>query len=215
VSGPFNLLGLGFAGAAVIDGLPILLLPSSATEDDNHIKSQGTITNVISQAAGEISAPDTRSLSKSITAVLTPTSALLAKIACLNWRNVNALGNRHIVALNAASGEGYITSEAYAESVSINVAENSLGTVTFTFKSWNWINTLGGVTPVFQRLIDPLPPNLQPIPNWGNISRSHRADRGVFELEPQHEQQLGVEAVARGGTIPPRTRTSSGRTIIL
>lgn len=162
-----TMLGLGYAGAANIDGFWMMLKGSSVSEDDNIIKSSGAIANSVPLATGEIPVRNRRSLSISVSSDLTYSSARCAAANSFNWRNSGFFARACNVSLYLANGEGYFSNQAFVDQISISVPEGQLGSVQFTIKSYVWTDLAGSVTPRLQAAFNPYASGLhQPIPHW-------------------------------------------------
>ncbi len=163
-----TILGLGFSGAANLDGRWLMLTASTAPEDDNLIKSTGSISNQIPTAAGEIPVRNRRSLNLSLSCNLTAESVALAHTTTLDWRLAGLNGKPSSLTVYLANGEGYTADEAYVQSAVLSAPEGGLCTCTFSVVAYRW-NDLSALnaTPRSQARFIPFDSALhQPIPHW-------------------------------------------------
>ena len=78
--------GLGYSGYAVLNGIPIPLLPGSATEDENIIKSAGSYHFDPSFSVGQLAVKNRRSLPLSFSTFICPRTMPLVKALMYGWR---------------------------------------------------------------------------------------------------------------------------------
>lgn len=168
MANPFaHILGLGYAGLAIFDGVPVPLLSSTPDVQENLLKSQGTISTAIPNAVGEVPIRDRSALNISLSMQLCRATAALAGQASVAWWLAGLNGRSHTLNVYGATGLGFTSPEAYVSSVGISVPDNSLGTVTFNITAYRWVRTPGGVLPRHQVGFTPyMNPAYQPIPHW-------------------------------------------------
>jgi hypothetical protein len=175
-----TILGLGYSGAANLDGRWLMLTASSAQEDDNLIKSAGSISNRIPSAAGEVPVRNRRALNLSLTCNLTAEAVSLAHENTFDWRLAGLNGKPSSLTVYLANGEGYAADEAYVQAATLSAPEGGLGTCTFSVIAYRW-NDLSAATgtPRSQARFIPFGSALyQPIPHW-MTSVDHPGHPGV------------------------------------
>ena len=163
-----TILGQGYSGAANLDGRWLMLTASSAQEDDNLIKSTGSISNQIPQATGEIPVRNRRSLNLSLSCNLTAESVALVRENTLDWRLAGLNGKPSSITAYLANGEGYSSDEAYVRSAALSAPEGGLCTCTFSVVAYRWSDLASlATTPRSQARFIPFGSALhQPIPHW-------------------------------------------------
>lgn len=174
-----TMLGLGYAGSINVDGYWLMLRGSSATEDDNIIRSAGNFSNQIPFSVGEIPVRNRRALTLGISTDLTLNSLAVALVNTLSWRNAALNGKASTVYVYLANGEGYYSPEAYVDSATISVQEGQMGQASFQIKSWLWQDLYGNPTPRAQAAFIPFAASAhQPIPHWATTV-NHPSQPGV------------------------------------
>ena len=168
----FGILGLGFAGFAVLDGVPLLMLPSNATAQDNLLRSSGAVSNIIARAIGETIARDRRSLNINITTPLTSATAALMGTTTFQWWSAGLNGRSHTLRISPSTGDSFLTNEAFVQSVNLTVGENQLSTLSFSITAYRFEKIAGGSIPRQQTIINPSTPYNQPLPYWACLISS-------------------------------------------
>jgi hypothetical protein len=162
-----DFLGLAYAGCAFIDGVPLLMMPSGPNEQENLIKSQGSVSTQIRNAVGEIPVRDRRVLEFQLACLLNSRAIPLIGASSFDWWLANINGRSHHVQIFPANDEGYDSPEAYIQSISINSQENSLVTLSFSVLAYRWLPTVGHLNPRFQKKMETFFGDENwPIPSW-------------------------------------------------
>jgi len=162
-----TILGSGYSGAANLDGNWLMLRSSTATEDDNLIKSTGNMANLIPHRTGEVPVRNRRSLTLNLNADLTYAAIQAAVANSFTWRTAGSNGKQSTVSVILANGEGYQSTQAYVESFTLQVPEGQLGQISFAVKCHVWSNLSGDVTPRLGGYFNPFfDSSHQPIPHW-------------------------------------------------
>lgn len=164
-----DILAMGYGGYAVINGTPIPLLGASANEEDNLILSSGPIATSSNLAAGVVASKDRRALRISLNIPLSPAILhLIPDLSYGTWRSSSSIGlsSATSIIVHKGSGEGY-NAQAYVDSVSLSVSQNSLVTLSISATSWVW-EDMSSISPIprFVRGLDPSSSGYKPIPNW-------------------------------------------------
>jgi hypothetical protein len=168
-----EILGLGYSGYAIVQGTPILLLPSSPTENENQRKAEGAYSTDPARASGPLPVRHRRSLNLNLTTPLNPASIPLIKSLTYGWRNFLTADLVSEVPLRAiiSNGEGYEGSGYLDElSLQVSASNDAPPTISMSFTLWVW-NDLYNIqpTPKAQRILDPFSPDYKLIPSWQTI----------------------------------------------
>src|SRR6516164_881622 len=83
--------GLGYSGYAIVNGIPIPLLPGSASESENVIKAGGAYHNNPALAVGPLAVKNRRSLPVSFATFICPATMSLVKALTYEWRTLNLM----------------------------------------------------------------------------------------------------------------------------
>lgn len=162
-----DVLGLGYSGYVKVDDTYLLLLPSSADEQDNNLKSSGSVSTLVSESAGTTPASDRRSLKVSLSVVMTPAAAAVIAESTFQFRRSESLRNPQSLLVVIANGEGYQTAEAYCDSCSISSQDGQLCSAQLEFTAWIWEDLEGHELERVQSAFLPFnEPEHQPIPHW-------------------------------------------------
>jgi hypothetical protein len=141
--------GLGYSGYAILNGIPIPLLPGNATENENIIKSAGSYHPDPSVSVGPISVKNRRSLPLTFSTVISPATMPLVKALTYGWRNLDLMdAPPHYSAptevpfeLYPAVGEGYKNVAAgggYVDELTIAGSSESLVSLNVNMTCWSW-----------------------------------------------------------------------------
>jgi hypothetical protein len=184
------------------------MLPSSAVENENLIKSSGATTTSIPTAQGDIPTRDRISLNISVTVPMSRDALLVFDSAFFQWRRLGQNGRSHTIRFVVANGEGWTSDEAYVVGGGLSSPEGDLGTVSFEIVAYKFSRISRDVN------TDPETPcdcslgnaNLAVLPNWCTTV-DHSGQPGTclsFDVTTDNSwnfQQL-LEATAR----PPTPR---------
>ena len=136
--------GLGYSGYAVVNSVPIPLLPGNATENENIIKAGGSYHNNPAFAVGPLAVKNRRSLPISFATFICPATMPLVKALTYAWRTSAALMDsvgEVPFGLYPAAGEGYSnvsSGSAYVDDVTLTGAPDALVTLTINMTCWVW-----------------------------------------------------------------------------
>jgi hypothetical protein len=165
---------MGFSGYAVLDGVPLLLLPSGPQEAENLIKSSGAYSTDPGANAGPIQVQNRRALSFNLTTHLSINTAPLIKKHGYAWRSLAFIDNYipPTAKLILANGEGY-EGQAYIETITVGAQVEQLAAVTFGITFWIWQEVRSTEpTPKQALAVNPTDPANRPIPYWQTIPES-------------------------------------------
>lgn len=206
-----NILGLGYAGAAVVNGTPLLITGSSASEKDNLMQSQAAPSNMLSLATGRIPVRNRRTLEVNLTCVGTYAAMQQALYQTVQWRALGLTASPCSMIINLANGEGYTSTEAWVQSASISVQENALTQVSFNIITYIWTDSGAAMsTPGIQQVINPIALVNQPIPHWACIVNNAIYHPGVvtsFSLNMTNDYKFHSLCEATVGPPHPRVVT--------
>ena len=139
-----DIVGLGYGGYAEINGHGIWLTGGSPGEQENHIKTAGSVSTDISLATGQRPTRGRRSLQVSLQADLTTEAVRAFEECVVNIRaSLGAAASPQLLFVDVAGGEGWTTSHAYCDSVTISVPNQGLGSITFDFTAWTFSEITG------------------------------------------------------------------------
>jgi hypothetical protein len=168
-----SLIGLGYSGYSILNGVPLLMLPSTTPENENLIKSTGAFNPDPAYSTGDLPAKQKRSLNLSITTLVSPRTWPLLKALTYGWRTVATVDYVGEVPFVYSPGnqEGF-QGNCYVDEVSLTVAPDALMTLTFNLTSWIWkdfgssnpLSKMG--TPVLSPFFDTM---YKPVVGWNSI----------------------------------------------
>lgn len=155
----FTILGMGFTGYAIFDGLPLLLLPSDPTEEDNLIKSEGAYATVPAFASGPVPARDRRALRSTVSTVFVPRLAPIIARTCYDWRINDDEPPVFPLTVVPSNDEGYETTRAHVDTVTVSSQEDALVALQLGITTWVW-NDLQSLGPTEKVRTYPFPQTL-------------------------------------------------------
>jgi hypothetical protein len=174
--------GLGYSGYAVLNGIPIPLLPGNATEMENIIKAEGSYHYDPSIAMGQLPAKNRRSLPLSFATFICPATMPLVKALTYNWRSLNLIDMVPEVPfeLYPAVGEGYSSVAAgggYVDELTIAGSPESLVSLNINMTAWVWDDVpasqssawSGGTQWHGKGILAPMSDAYRPIAGWQTI----------------------------------------------
>jgi hypothetical protein len=131
--------GLGYSGYAIVNNVPIPLLPGNATENENIIKSAGSYHYDPAFAIGQLPAKNRRSLPLSFSTFICPMTMPLVKALTYGWRTLSLMDmvGETQFALFPAAGEGY-SGSGYVEELTIAGSPESLVSLNISMTCWVW-----------------------------------------------------------------------------
>jgi hypothetical protein len=189
-----DLLGLGYSGYAVVDGIYLPLLASSVVEQENLIKSNSPVSSFDRLSAGQIPVLDRRQLKVSLKTVLTQATVNLIARSTFEFRGDETLAYPQSMTVVIANGEGYTTVEGYCESCTINSQTNSLCMASLEYVVWVWDDLYGNAPQRSQAAYLPFgDPYYQPLPHWA-VCVSHSGQSGSclgFDLSLKNNYHFG------------------------
>jgi hypothetical protein len=134
-----TLIGLGYSGYAILNNIPILLLPSGTTEDEHLIMSEGSFHPDPANNTNQLVAYQRRSLNLSIQTIVSPRTWPLLKALTYSWRNQAQIDHVPEVPFTyvLASGEGFKGS-GYVDDVTLTATPDQFLTMGIGFTAWLW-----------------------------------------------------------------------------
>jgi hypothetical protein len=165
------LSGLGYSGYAVVNGIPIPLLPGNATENENIIKSAGSYHFDPAQSIGQLPVQNRRSLPLSFSTFICPKTMPLVKILTYGWRTLalmDTVGETQF-SLFPAAGEGY-TGFGYVDELTLTGDAGSLVNLNINMTAWVWQEILSP-QPVqkYGAALSPLNDAYKPVAGWQTV----------------------------------------------
>ena len=162
-----EVLGLGYAGYAKVGEYFVLLDPSSTEEADNLQRANGPLSTELSSGIGSFYTRSRRSLKANLTCPMTKNSLLAALKYTVDWRLQEQEPGPIDLEVFYAHQEGYRSSQAYVDSVSLGAGSGELGKVSFQIQTWTW-EWEGGQdpTPATNQAFDPRGDEHLLIPHW-------------------------------------------------
>jgi hypothetical protein len=206
-----EILGLGYTGYAVMDGLPLLLNGSSVQEQEVFIKSAVGPSTTNQTATGEPAVRSRRILNLQLNFAGNRNALLLALRYHLSWRANPTTPYNFTLKLRTGDKEGYDTLETFMQSATISAPAEQLVTVSMNLVSYTW-NDISQISPpnrISPTALNPLLPELAPIPYW-MCTMNHPGMVGTpleFSLALQNNWQFVTLAEATPG--PPHPRVIS------
>jgi hypothetical protein len=165
------LSGLGYSGYAVINGIPIPLLPGNATENENIIKSSGSYHSNPAMAMGQLPVKNRKSLPLNFSTFICPRTMPLVKALTYGWRTLALMDMVDEVSfgLYPAAGEGY-SGSGYVDELTIAGSPESLVSLNLGVTSWVWSETPSS-QPLqkFGRALAPMDAGYKPVAGWATI----------------------------------------------
>jgi hypothetical protein len=163
--------GLGYSGYAIVQGIPIPLLPGNATENENIIKSGGSYHFDPSRAIGQLPAKNRKSLPLSFSTFICPRTMPLVKTLSYGWRtlaDMDMVGETQF-SLFPAVGEGY-TGFGYVDELTMSGSGESLVTLNISMTCWVWqeIPSLRSLQK-YGAVFAPMSNEYKPTPGWASI----------------------------------------------
>jgi hypothetical protein len=166
-----NYLGLGYSGYAIINTIPVPLLPGSATENENIIKSAGSYHYDPAVAVGQLPAKNRMSLPLSFATFICPRTMPLVKALTYGWRSLGSMDTVGEVpfTLIPGGGQGY-QGTGYVDELSLSGDPGNLVGLNINMTCWVW-NNVPSLAPLQKggRILAPLDPAYKPVAGWQTI----------------------------------------------
>lgn len=180
---PFSeLLGLGYSGYAILNHIPIPLLPSSVTENMNLVKSDGSFSSDPFTSIGQLPAKQRKSLNISLVTYISPATVLLISHLTYTWRtflNVDFVPEVPFTVVGA-SGEGYV-GVGYVDEVTVDCRVEQAVTLTVGLTSWVWREVdRGEAWPRDARQLAPLSVAYKPLAFWQTVPATTMVQAGAI-----------------------------------
>lgn len=201
-----SILGLGYASWATVDEFTVALLPSTVSEQEDLIPSDGTWSSNEIFSSGRVAAKNRRVLNLELRTHLTPaTLPLIPRLLYDGRRSTSARQAPHSLRAILANGEGYQTNRAHCERVTLTTQDNGLLDCTFSFKAhvWNELPS-DGPTPVFRRLAATghLLPSMRPLASWRTFLEQNLINGAVLSWQLQFDQNWDYQFLCEGTNSP-------------
>jgi hypothetical protein len=166
--------GLGYSGYALVQGIPIPLLPGNATENENIIKSSGAYHYDPFWAVGEVPVKNRRSLSLTFSTFICKRTMPIVKLLSYDWRSSpDKMDNvsETQFSLYPAVGEGY-DGFGYVDEITMSGAPDALVSLNITMTTWVWKEVQAPQSwrlPYGAGVIAPFTDVYKPIAGWQTI----------------------------------------------
>ena len=166
-----NLIGPGYSGYAILNGIPIPMLPGNATENENAIKSAGSYGTDPAQSIGALAVRNRRSLQLSFNTFICPRTMPLVKDLVYGWRQLNLIDYVGEIPFTFIAGnqEGY-EGTGYVDTLELTCDEGSLVglTVSMTCYVWKEMQSFQPL-PRLGRILEPFSDSYKPLPFWKTL----------------------------------------------
>lgn len=163
-----TIVGMGYAGYAVIAGTPIPLFPSNPNESENQIKSSGAYSSDPSIANGNLPLRNRRSFVATLSTIVTPATVNLIPSLTYNWRTYDLIDTLQEVPIKVilANGEGY-SGTGYIDNINLSADPTKLVTLDITHTLWVWKDDYSmDLNPRLQSALLPLSDPYKPYSGW-------------------------------------------------
>lgn len=202
-----TILGRGIYGYASIGGQVLALLASNVDAAENLHRSPSCLSNSVASSTGEVPHRNRQQLSAGLVCELNEASINLLHQTTFDWRNNNQITSYFPSVIIPANGEGYDCPETYIESVTLNVTEGSIGTISFQLNAWRWSILPGTSTPRSQKAATFYNNSLyQPIPQWDTQLINSGMTGTALSFTLKFNNQWQFKHLMESTTLPPTPR---------